>query len=709
MRQYNNEVNNLKKALVIVESPAKVKTIKKFLSKDFAVEASMGHIRDLPKSQLGIDLENDFEPKYITIRGKSEITNKLKKEAKNAEIIYLATDPDREGEAISWHLSKLLGLDETKVRRVVFNEITKQAVTTAIKNPRDLDMDLVDAQQARRILDRLVGYKISPLLWKKVKKGLSAGRVQSVAVRLICDRENEIRSFITTEYWSLLAKLSKLSGKKIFEAKFFGTLTGEKMEINDEASMDKLIKDLNKAEYSVKKIKKGEKRRNSPFSFTTSTLQQEAYKKFGFTTKKTMMLAQQLYEGIDIKGEGTVGLVTYIRTDSVRISDEAKAEAELYIKEKFGEAYLSNSNKVQKTGKKIQDAHEAIRPSSIHREPSIIKASLEKDQYKLYEMIWERFAASQMAAAVYDTVNIDIAAKKAKKEFLFKSAGSLLKFAGFLKVYEDGKEDKEEFSDVSMPELTEGEILDFKELEPKQHFTEPPARFTEATLVKILEEKGIGRPSTYSPIISTIQDRGYVVKEKKFFIPTDLGEKVTDLMREYFAKIVNVEFTANMEKTLDEIAEGNVPWKNMIREFYLPFAETLEAAEQIIGKIEIKDEESEVVCELCGRLLVYKQGKFGKFLACPGFPDCRNTKAIVKKLDIKCPKCEDGDLIERTTKRGKKFFGCNKYPECDFVSWDEPINEVCPECGTILYKKYVKGKYIKKCNKEGCGYIGEDI
>jgi len=707
-KQYNNEVNNLKKALVIVESPAKVKTIKKFLSKDYAVEASMGHIRDLPKSQLGIDLENDFEPKYITIRGKSEITNRLKKEAKNAEIIYLATDPDREGEAISWHLSKLLGLDEKKVRRVVFNEITKTAVTTAIKNPRDLDMDLVDAQQARRILDRLVGYKISPLLWKKVKKGLSAGRVQSVAVRLICDRENEIRSFIVKEYWSLISKLSKINGKKIFDARFFG-VAGEKLEINDEASMNKLLKDLDKAEYKVSKIKKGEKRRSSPLSFTTSTMQQEAYKKLGFTTKKTMMLAQQLYEGIDIKGEGTVGLVTYIRTDSVRISDEAKAEAEIYIKDKYGAEYLSNGNKAQKTGKKIQDAHEAIRPSSINRDPEIIKASLEKDQFRLYEMIWERFVASQMASAIYDTVNIDIIAKKSKKEFIFKAAGSLLKFAGFLKVYSDGKEDKEEFNDITIPDLSEGEVLSLKELEPKQHFTEPPARFTEATLVKILEEKGIGRPSTYSPIISTIQDRGYVVKEKKFFIPTDLGEKVTDLMREYFSKIVNVEFTADMEKTLDEIAEGNVPWKNMIREFYTPFAVTLEAAEQIIGKIEIKDEESEVVCELCGRLLVFKQGKFGKFLACPGFPECRNTKAIVKKLDIKCPKCETGELIERTTKRGKKFFGCNTYPTCDFVSWDEPINENCPECGTILYKKYVKGKYIKKCNKEGCGYIGTEL
>ena len=694
----------MKKALVIVESPAKVKTIKKFLSKDFAVEASMGHIRDLPKSQLGIDVEADFEPKYITIRGKSEITNKLKKEAKNAELVYLATDPDREGEAISWHLSKLLNLDESKIRRVEFNEITKSAVTNAIKNPRKLDMDLVDAQQGRRILDRLVGYKISPLLWKKVKKGLSAGRVQSVAVRLICDRENEIRSFITKEYWSLIAKLSE-NNRKIFDAKFFG-VAGEKMEINDEKTMNQIVKKLEKANYTVEKVKKGEKKRNNPFSFTTSTLQQEAYRKLGFTTKKTMMLAQQLYEGIDIKGEGTVGLVSYIRTDSVRISEEAKGEAEKYIIEHFGKEFVSTVVRTQKTGKKIQDAHEAIRPSSIYREPEKIKESLEKDQYRLYELIWERFTASQMSAAVYDTVNVDILAK-GKESYLLKAAGSLLKFPGFLKVYREGKEDKEEYTDVTMPDLVEGQELKLKKLEPKQHFTEPPPRYTEATLVKALEEKGIGRPSTYSPIISTIQDRNYVVKDKKLFIPTELGEKVTELMREYFANIVNEEFTADMEKMLDEVAEGNIEWKEIIRNFYGPFAEALEVAEQVIGKIEIKDEVSETVCELCGRMMVYKQGKFGKFLACPGFPECRNTKAIVIKMDIPCPKCETGELIGRKTKKGKKFFGCNRYPECDFVSWDEPTKEKCPSCGSILYKKFARGSETIKCNKEGCGYVAE--
>lgn len=694
----------MKKALVIVESPAKVKTIKKFLNKDFAVEASMGHIRDLPKSQLGIDVDGDFEPRYITIRGKSEITNKLKKEAKNAEIVYLATDPDREGEAISWHLSKLLNLDESKIRRVEFNEITKSAVTAAIKKPRKLDMDLVDAQQGRRVLDRLVGYKISPLLWKKVKKGLSAGRVQSVAVRLICDRENEIRAFESKEYWSLIAKLCE-ENKKIFDAKFFGTPT-EKMEINDGATMSAIEAKLEDATYTVEKVRKGEKKRNNPFSFTTSTLQQEAYRKLGFTTKKTMMLAQQLYEGIDIKGEGTIGLVTYIRTDSVRISEEAKGEAEKFITERFGKEYLAGAVRAQKTGKKIQDAHEAIRPSSIYREPEKIKDSLEKDQYRLYELIWNRFTASQMAPAVYDTVNVDILAETPEK-YLFKAAGSLLKFPGFLKAYGDAKEDKEEYSDISMPDLYEGEKLVKKKLEKKQHFTEPPPRYTEATLVKALEEKGIGRPSTYSPIISTIQDRGYVVKDKKLFIPTELGEKVTDLMKEYFTSIVNVEFTAEMEKTLDEVAEGNTNWKGLIRDFYGPFAEALAVAEEVIGKIEIKDEESDIVCDRCGRMLVYKQGKFGKFLACPGFPECRNTKAIVEKMGIKCPKCKDGDLIGRKTKKGKKFFGCERYPECDFVSWDEPTKENCPKCGNILFKKYVKGSESVRCNHEGCGYVAE--
>ncbi len=688
----------LKRILVIVESPAKVKTIKKFLSAGYKVEASMGHIRDLPKSQIGIDIDNNFEPKYITIRGKGPITEKLKKEAKNCDKIYLATDPDREGEAISWHLATILGVDVNSTCRIEFNEITKTAVTNAIKHPRKLNIDLIDAQQARRILDRLVGYKISPLLWKKIKKGLSAGRVQSVAVRLICDRENEIKSFVPKEYWSLLAKLLDNKSKKIFDAKFYG-ITGEKQDINDEKSMNEMLSKLEGAEYTVKKIKKGEKKRNVPWPFTTSTLQQEAYKKLGFTTKKTMMLAQQLYEGIDIKGEGTVGLVTYIRTDSIRISDDAKKEASEYIEERFGKQYINSETRQQKTNKKIQDAHEAIRPSSILREPNSIKDSLEKDQLKLYKMIWDRFTASQMQAALYDTISIDIDAAG----YMFKSTGSILRFDGFLRVFTEDKDDKVEFADVTLPELTEGQVVKLKELEPKQHFTEPPLRFTEATLVKMLEEKGIGRPSTYSPIISTILARGYIIRDKKLLIPTELGELVTDLLKEYFSSVVNVEFTANMEKMLDDVAEGEKNWVDIIRDFYIPFQLVLEKAEEQISKIKIEDEVSDVICEHCGRNLVYKQGKFGKFLACPGFPECRNIKPILILTGIKCPKCE-GELVQRRSKRGKKFFGCNKYPECNFVTWDEPSKEICPTCGTNLSVKQNKAGTVYKCMNEECSY-----
>jgi len=691
----------LKTALVIVESPAKVKTIKKFLSSGYKVEASMGHIRDLPKSQIGIDINNNFEPKYITIRGKGPISDKLKKEAKNVDKVFLATDPDREGEAISWHLAALLGIDTTKACRIEFNEITKTAVTSALKNPRKLNMNVIDAQQARRILDRLVGYKISPLLWKKVKKGLSAGRVQSVAVRLICDRENEINAFVPKEYWSLIAKLMEPGSKKNFDAKFYGT-AGEKLEINDEESMKQLLSKLDGAEYAVGKIKKGEKKRNAPWPFTTSSLQQDAYKKLGYTTKKTMMLAQQLYEGVDIKGEGTVGLVTYIRTDSVRVSDDAKKEAAQYIEEKFGKQYINSEVRQQKTGKKVQDAHEAIRPTSVYREPNSIKDSLEKDQYKLYKLIWERFAASQMQAALYDTVTADINAAG----YVFKASGSILKFEGFLHIYMDSKSDKEEkgeFDDIALPELTEGQILKLKKLEDKQHFTEPPLRYTEATLVKVLEEKGIGRPSTYAPIISTILARGYIVRDKKFLIPTELGEKVTDLLREYFSNIVNVEFTANMEKLLDDVEEGEKNWVDIIRDFYLPFELVLQKAEEEIGKIKIEDEVSDVICEHCGRNMVFKQGKFGKFLACPGFPECRNIKPILEHTGIKCPKCE-GELVQRRSKRGKKFFGCSRYPECNFVSWDEPVRETCPECGSNLSKKPGKSGVAYKCLNEQCSY-----
>lgn len=691
----------MKTSLIIVESPAKVKTIKKFLSSSYKVEASMGHIRDLPKSQLGIDIENNFEPKYITIRGKGEITDKLRKEAKNCDKVYLATDPDREGEAISWHLANILNLNAKEVSRIEFNEITKTAVTKALKNPRKLNFNLIDAQQARRVLDRLVGYKISPLLWKKVKKGLSAGRVQSVAVRLICDREDEIRAFVPREYWTLAAKLNDPDTRKSFDAKFFGT-ENEKIEISSESEMEKILEALKGAKYTVKRIKTGEKRRNSPNPFITSTLQQEAYRKLGFTAKKTMMVAQQLYEGVDIKGEGTLGLVTYIRTDSVRISEEAKKDAAGYILNKYGKNYLAGEIKQNKSGKKVQDAHEAIRPTSVFREPESIKDSLDREQYKLYKLIWERYVASQMQAAVFDTVTADIEANG----YIFKAYGSIMRFPGFMSVYKESSDEKEE-EEISLPSLTEGQLLKLKKLEHKQHFTEPPLRYTEATLVKILEEKGIGRPSTYAPIISTILARGYVIRDKKFLVPTDLGEKVTGIMKEYFSDIVDAEFTANMEGKLDNIEEGEKDWVHVIREFYGPFEKTLKSAEEKVGKIEIQDEVSDVVCELCGRNMVYKQGRFGKFLACPGFPNCRNTKAIVESTGISCPKCS-GELIARKTKKGRKFYGCSKYPECSFVSWDEPVAEKCPKCGGLIVKKYNKKGFEYKCINEACGYKRSD-
>lgn len=693
-----DEVKSLKTSLVIVESPTKVKTIKKFLSSKYKVDASMGHIRDLPKSQLGIDVGNNFEPKYITIRGKGQILDKLKKEAKNCDKIFLATDPDREGEAISWHLSKILNINEDELCRIEFNEITKTAVQNAIRNPRKIDMDLVNAQQTRRILDRLVGYKISPLLWKKVKKGLSAGRVQSVAVRLICDREEEIRNFIPQEYWHLIAKLIEDESKKIIDAKFFGN-TGGKIEINSKEEMQEILNTLEGKDYKVVSIKKGEKKRNSPWPFTTSSLQIDAYRKLGFSTKKTMMIAQQLYEGIDIKGEGTVGLVSYIRTDSVRISDEAKNEAKKFITDKYGEKYHKKSNNQFKTSKKVQDAHEAIRPTSVYREPDSISSSLSKDQLKLYQLIWNRFVASQMQPAVYDTVNVDIAAG----EYIFKASGSNLKFPGFLSVYKEEKEDKDEEDGAMLPEMYEGQVLKLKKLEPKQHFTEPPLRFTEATLVKTLEEKGIGRPSTYAPIISTILARGYVIKEKKFLVATELGETVTKILTEHFQNIVNIEFTANMEKELDEIADGEKNWNKVIKDFYVPFEEVLNLAEQTIGKIEIPDEVSDEICELCGKNMVVKFGRYGKFLACPGFPQCKNTKPIIETIGINCPKCE-GQLIVRKTKKGKKFYGCSNYPKCDFVSWDEPIKEKCPKCGFNLVKKYKSKQTIYKCINEKCDY-----
>lgn len=686
----------MKNNLIIVESPTKVKTIKKFLGSKYKVEATMGHIRDLPKSRLGIDTENNFEPKYITIRGKGQILDKLKKEAKNSDKIFLATDPDREGEAISWHLLEPLNIKEDEACRIEFNEITKSAVQSAIKNPRKIDMDLVNAQQARRILDRLVGYKISPLLWKKVKKGLSAGRVQSVAVKLICDRENEIKSFIPKEYWNLIAKLYPEKSKKKIDAKFYGK-NDKKIEVGSEKEMKEILNGLEGKEYKVTKIKKGEKKKNSPYPFTTSSLQIDAYKKLGFSTKKTMVIAQQLYEGISIKGEGNVGLVSYIRTDSTRISEEAKNDAKRVIFEKFGEKYYKRSFTQNKPGKKVQDAHEGIRPTSSIRYPDLIADSLTKDQSKLYHLIWNRFIASQMQPALYDTIAIDILADN----YNFKASGSVLIFPGFLSLYKEEKDEKEEI--ITLPEVKEGEILKLKELIPSQHFTEPPIRYTEATLVKTLEEKGIGRPSTYAPTVSTILARGYVIKEKRFFLPTELGETVTQLLVEHFGDIVNVQFTANMENELDNIAEGEKEWVNLIKDFYLPFEEILIKAEKIIGKIKIEDEVSDEICEYCGRNMVIKMGRFGKFLACPGFPECKNTKPILKSTGIKCPKC-DGELIIRKTKKGRKFYGCSNYPKCDFVTWDEPTKEKCPKCGSILLKKG-KGKNIDyKCINEKCDF-----
>lgn len=688
----------LKTSLVIVESPAKVKTIKKFLSSGYKVEATMGHIRDLPKSQLGIDIEKGFEPKYITIRGKGQTLDRLKKEAKGCDKIYLATDPDREGEAISWHLSKILDIDPKDNCRIEFNEITKTAVQTAIKKPRSINMDLVDAQQARRVLDRLVGYKISPLLWKKVKKGLSAGRVQSVAVRLIYDREEEIRAFVSKEYWDLNAKLLDNKSKKTIDAKFYGN-NESKIEIGSEAEMKELLKRLEGEDYIVSKIKKGEKRRNAPLPFTTSSLQQEAYRRLGFSTKKTMIVAQQLYEGIDIKAEGTIGLVSYIRTDSTRLSEEAKKDAKDFILDRYGEKYYKKNSAQAKTDKKVQDAHEGIRPTSAFREPNMIKDSLDKDQFKLYNLIWNRFIASQMEPAIYDTVTIDINAG----DYLFKATGSNIRFLGFMLVYTEGKDDKEEDKDIILPELSEGQIVKLKKLEPKQHFTEPPQRYTEATLVKVLEEKGIGRPSTYAPIISTILARGYVIKDKKYLVTTELGETVTKLLIDNFKDIVNIEFTANMEKDLDNIADGDQQWVEVIKKFYLPFKKVLELAEETIGKIDIPDEVSDEICELCGRNMVYKMGRYGKFLACPGFPECRNTKPIVESTGVSCPKC-DGELIARKTRKGRKFYGCSNYPNCDFTTWDEPTKEICPKCKSHLAKKLNGKQIMYKCMNPNCDY-----
>lgn len=686
----------MSKTLVIVESPAKAKTIKAYLGNNYTVTASMGHVRDLPKSKLGVDVEKDFAPEYITIRGKGTLLGQLRKQAKAADKILLATDPDREGEAISWHLANVLSIPEGQNCRITFNEITKTAVRAAIKNPRQIDQDLVDAQQARRILDRVVGYSISPLLWKNIKKGLSAGRVQSVATKMIVDREAEIDAFTPKEYWSIIATL--LSGKKKFQAKLYGK-GNEKLEIGDASAAERIYKEIKDAVFTVTKVKLGERKRMPSPAFITSTLQQEASRKLGFTASRTMSAAQQLYEGVDVKGRGTVGLITYMRTDSVRISEEAQKAAREVIAERYGKEYLPAKAPQYKGKKNAQDAHEAIRPSYADIRPETLKDQLKPDLYKLYKLIWEQFIASQMIPAVYDTITADIDAAG----YTFRASGSSVKVPGFTVVTGEIKEEKDEDISGNVPVLKEGEVLTLKELDQKQHFTQPPARYTEASLIRELEEKGIGRPSTYAPTIGTIIARGYVTRDKKQLVPTELGKVVTDLMKNYFSKIVDIDFTAKMEEDLDEVEEGNANWKALLRTFYGPFKENLDAAAEKISKIEVQDEVSDVPCEKCGRMMVYKMGKFGKFLACPGFPECRNTKPIVVEAGIDCPLCGKKVLIKKSPK-GRKYFGCEKNPSCKFMTWDEPTKEKCPKCGGMLLKKN-KGRNEKfVCYNEGCDY-----
>ena len=681
------------KYLVIVESPAKVKTIKKFLGKNYEVVASNGHVRDLPKSQMGIDVEHDYEPKYITIRGKGDILAKLRKEVKKADKVYLATDPDREGEAISWHLSQALKLDGKNVRRISFNEITQNAVKASLKQPRDIDMNLVNAQQTRRILDRIVGYKISPLLWAKVKRGLSAGRVQSVALRIICDREDEINAFIPEEYWTLDAKLKADGERKPLTAKFHGDENG-KLAITCREKADRIMDEIRGERFEVLEVKKGERVKKAPLPFTTSTLQQEASKTLNFPISKTMRIAQQLYEGVDVKGQGTVGLITYLRTDSVRISDEADADARAYIAQNYGEEFVATQTVTQKGGAKIQDAHEAIRPSDIARTPAVVKESLSRDQFRLYQLIWKRFAASRMASAVYETTNVKIGAGK----YRFGVAASKVSFEGFMSVY-TSEDDEKDTNNVLLKGIDEDTKLTLDTFDEKQHFTQPPAHYTEASLVKTLEELGIGRPSTYSPTITTLLGRRYIVKEAKNLYVTELGEVVNQIMKESFPSIVDEHFTANMESLLDSIGEGAVNWKTVVRNFYPDLEAAVEVAEKELQKVKIEDEVTDVVCDQCGRNMVVKYGQHGKFLACQGFPECRNTKPYLEKIGVPCPKCGK-DVVLRKTKKGRKYFGCENNPECDFMSWSRPVAEKCPKCGGYMV---VKGNKIA-CADAGCGY-----
>ncbi|EIA20817.1 type I DNA topoisomerase [Listeria fleischmannii] len=685
--------------LVIVESPAKAKTIEKYLGKKFQVKASMGHVRDLPKSQMGVDVEHDFEPRYITIRGKGPVLKELKQAAKKAKKVYLAADPDREGEAIAWHLANSLELDQSDDLRVVFNEITKEAVKESFKNPRKIDMDLVDAQQARRILDRLVGYNISPILWKKVKKGLSAGRVQSVALRLIIDREKEINNFKPEEYWTIDGNFKK--GKKSFQANFYG-LNGKKKKLSNADDVKEVMAQIKGKTFDVIDVTKKERLRNPAAPFTTSSLQQEAARKLNFRTRKTMMLAQQLYEGIPLGRQGTVGLITYMRTDSTRISDTATAESNTFIKENYGNEFARNHKRKDKNQKGSQDAHEAIRPTSVLRTPQDMKEYLSRDQLRLYKLIWERFVASQMTPAVLDTMRVDLN----NNGVTFRANGSKVKFAGFMKVYVESNDDNKEEKENILPDLEKGDKVNYETLEQRQHFTQPPPRYTEARLVKTLEEIGIGRPSTYSPTLDTIQRRNYVSLTNKRFMPTELGEIVNELIEEYFPEILDVSFTANMESELDEVEHGQMKWVRVIDEFYKSFEPNVERADKEMEKIEIKDEPAGIDCDVCGAPMVYKMGKYGKFLACSRFPDCRNTKPIVKKIGVTCPKCKKGHVIERKSKKKRIFYGCDRYPDCDYVSWDKPVERPCPKCNehALVEKKLKKGVQIQCTN---CDYKEE--
>lgn len=689
-------MSSKKKYLVIVESPAKAKTLKKFLGSNYKIEASVGHVRDLPKSDLGINIENDFEPKYITIRGKGELLAKLRKEVKTADKVYLATDPDREGEAISWHLVYALKLDPSKTYRITFNEITKNAVKKSIKEAREIDMNLVDAQQARRALDRIVGYKISPLLWKKVKKGLSAGRVQSVALRLICDREEEIENFIPKEYWTIESVFKTEKGKK-FGAKFYGNLKG-KMELTGEEETKKIVEASLNAGFIVKSVKKGTRVKNPPAPFTTSTMQQEASKLLNFASQKTMRIAQQLYEGVDVKGEGTIGLVSYIRTDSVRIADEAYEEVKGYITENYGDTYIKERRQY-KTDTRAQDAHEAIRPTSALRTPDAIKDSLSRDQYRLYKLIWERFVASQMSAAEYTTMSSDIQAG----DYIFRASGSAIKFDGYLTVYKKNEEKAEE---GSMPEIEAGEKLEAESVTPNQHFTQPPARYSESMLIKTLEEIGVGRPSTYAPTITTIQQRNYVTKENKVFYTTELGEIVNEIMKNNFGEVINKEFTADMESALDKVESGQMEWKEVLRNFYPLFKHLLEEAESKVENVEIPDVVTDVICEECGRNMVIKYGRYGKFLACPGFPECRNTKPLFEEAGVNCPVC-GGKVLIKKTKKGRRYYGCENNPECSLMLWNKPTGEKCPKCGSPLVEKGTKNVRVC-CSNTECSYVVED-